>query len=143
MPARRNGVEVEGLRETVKALERVGYAVEDLKGVFGPIAAHAAEIMRPFIPTRSGKLRASARGSKAKNVARVTIGSARVKYAGAINYGWGTKHANYKHGRYASGIRGSFRGVDYTAKTDAALGDDSVRMLETGLQDLLNKEQLT
>jgi hypothetical protein len=126
--ARRNGIEVEGLRETVRSLERFGVAVEDLKGVFGPIAAHAADVMRPLIPARSGKLRGSARGSKAKNVARVTVGSARLKYGGVVNYGW---------------PRRGIRAADFTGKTDRALGDDAVRMLEAGLDDLLDKEQLT
>lgn len=139
---RRTGVYVEGLRETVRSLERAGVEVDDLKDVMGAIAAKAAEIMRPLIPSRSGKLRGSARPNRAKGRALVTIGTARVKYAGAVNYGWGRAHANYKHGRHATGIRGSYRGADFTTKTDAQLEDTATRMLEAGLVDVLERNGL-
>ena len=128
MTARRNGLEVEGLKQTVKALEQLGVEVDDLKDVMGPIADHAAEVMRPLIPSRSGKLRASARGNRAKNIARVTVGSARVKYAGVINYGW---------------ARRGIKPADFTGKTDRALGDDAARMLEDGLDNILERNNLT
>jgi hypothetical protein len=82
------GVRVEGLRELVRDLEKVGVEVADLKGAFADIAAKGATLAASLAPHRSGALAASVRGNRAKAKAVVAAGSARVKYAGAINYGW-------------------------------------------------------
>lgn len=86
------GVRVDGLRELVRDLERVGVEVADLKDAFGQIATRAANLAASFAPRRSGKLAASIRGNRAKNYAAVSAGSARVPYAGPINYGWPKRH---------------------------------------------------
>jgi hypothetical protein len=86
------GVRVEGLNEKVRALERAGVEVTDLKGVFGEIAADAARLASSFAPRRSGKLAASIKGNKAKSKAVVKAGGARTPYAGPINYGWTSRN---------------------------------------------------
>src|SRR5438309_303834 len=86
------GVQVVGLRELVRDMERLGVEVSDLKDAFGQIATEAAHLAASFAPHRSGKLAASVRGSKAKNYAVVAAGGARVRYAGPIEYGWPARH---------------------------------------------------
>lgn len=81
-------VRVKGLRETVANLEALGVAVDDLKAVFGGIAQDASAIAARHAPSRTGRLRASIRGSKAKNKAVVRAGRSLVPYAGPINFGW-------------------------------------------------------
>lgn len=81
-------VQVDGLRELVRDLERAGVEVADLKESFSKIADEASESARGHTPRRSGALAASVRGNKAKNKAIVTFGKARTPYAGPILYGW-------------------------------------------------------
>lgn len=126
--ARSNGIAVEGLRETVRALEKAGVEVEDLKDVMAPIAKKAADVMETFVPVRSGALRASVRPNRAKGKAVVTVGRARVKYAGPINYGWPKR---------------GIKPADFTGKTDRVMDDTAARMLEAGLDDLLERNGLT
>lgn len=121
------GIHVEGLRETVRSLEKLGVEVDDLKDVMAPIATKAADTMQTFVPVRSTALRASVRPNRAKNKAVVTVGSARVRYAGAINYGWRARN---------------IKPADFTGKTDRAMDDTAVRMLEDGIDEILRKEGL-
>jgi hypothetical protein len=86
--ALQGGVRVEGLGRLTRDLEQLGLDVEDLKDAFGSIAAEGARLASSFAPQRTGRLRASIRGNRAKSKAVVTAGRARVPYAGAINYGW-------------------------------------------------------
>jgi hypothetical protein len=83
-----DGVHVQGLRELVRDLEGVGVEVADLKEAFGGIAKRAADLAASFAPRRTGRLRASIRGDRAKNKATVRAGGAKAPYSGAINYGW-------------------------------------------------------
>ena len=82
------GVRVEGLNRLVRDLQSLGLEVDDLKEAFGDIAAEGASLASSFAPKRSGALAATVRGNRAKNKAVVAAGKARVKYAGAVNYGW-------------------------------------------------------
>jgi phage gpG-like protein len=82
------GTQVAGLTKLVRDLEGMGVEVADLKAAFGAIANRAADVAAAHAPSVTGRLRRSIKGSKAKNYAMVRAGSARVPYAGAINYGW-------------------------------------------------------
>lgn len=82
-------VQITGLNEAVRGLEKMSVEVDDLKKVFGEIAKEAAELASGFAPKKTGRLSGSIRGNKAKNKAVVTAGRSVVPYAGAINYGWG------------------------------------------------------
>lgn len=81
-------VQVEGLRELVRDLERAGVEVDDLKDAHARISAEGADVARGDTPHRSGKLAGTVRGNRAKNKAQVIFGTARVNYAGPILYGW-------------------------------------------------------
>jgi hypothetical protein len=118
---------VEGLREAVKQLEELGADVDDLKDTMAEIAAEAVEVMQPLIPTRSGKLRASARGNRAKGKAVVTIGRATVRYAAPINYGWPKRN---------------IRPANFTSKTDKAMETRAPELLEQGINAAIEKRGL-
>lgn len=121
-------VHVEGLRELTRSLEQAGVDVDELKDVMGAVAAEAANVMTGFIPSRSGRLRGTVRGNRAKGKATVTIGSARVQYARVINYGWP-----------ARGIRAA----RFTEQTDTAMELKAVDMLEAGWNTIAERHGLT
>jgi hypothetical protein len=121
------GVRVEGLNKTVRALEKFGADVADLKGVFSEIAAEGARLAATYAPHRTGRLSATVRGNKSKNRAVVTAGRARVPYAGAINYGWPRRH---------------IRPALFMQRADAQLAPRAVTMMEAGLDEAARKAGL-
>lgn len=121
-------VQVDGLRQLVRGLENAGADLDDLKDVFGTIADYAAETAAPLTPHRSGALRSTVRGNRAKNKAVVMFGRGRVKYAGPIIYGWPARN---------------IKGSQTIARTDAALEHQVPRLLDEGLDQLLAKNGLT
>jgi hypothetical protein len=121
------GIYVSGLREITRGMEKAGVDVEELKDVMGRIAAEATDVMQPFIPTRSGRLRASARGNRAKGKAVVTIGTARVPYAAAIQWGW---------------PRRNIRGAGFVQKTDQVMETRAVQLLEDGWGEIAERNGL-
>ncbi|WP_206443825.1 HK97 gp10 family phage protein [Nocardioides turkmenicus] len=113
---------VQGLRQVVKGLLEIGVDLEDLKDAMADVAKAATDVAQAAAPTRTGALRASIRGNRAKGKAVVTAGRARVPYAGAINYGWP-----------ARGIRG----VGFMQKADEVVGPRAVQMLEDGINKII------
>lgn len=128
MPTASGAVRVEGLNQTLTALQRVGVEAGDLKEVMAAIADEGARLASSFAPKRTGALSATVRGNRAKAKALVIAGRARVKYAGAINYGW-----------RARGIRPAL----FMQRADAQLAPKAVAMLEAGLDQLIRKEGLS
>ncbi|MCA1984794.1 hypothetical protein [Nocardioides nematodiphilus] len=126
--AANTGVYVQGLREITRAMEKAGVDVEELKDAMGAVSDRAATVMRPFIPTRTGALRATAHGNRAKGKAVVTIGRGRVKYAGPINYGWPKR---------------SIRAAKFTDKTDDVMSKEAPRILEEGWNKIAERHGLT
>lgn len=124
----RVSVEVDGLRQLVRGLEQAGVELDDLKDVFGTIADYAAETAGRLTPHRSGALRATVRGNRAKNKAVVMFGRGKVAYAGPIIYGWPARN---------------IRGSQTIARTDTVLEHQVPRLLDEGLDDLLHKNGLT
>lgn len=82
------GVYIEGLRETVRSLERMGTEVADLKEAFTKIGNNVVQEARTLVPVKSGRLEASIKASKTKNKSVIRAGGARIPYAGVIHYGW-------------------------------------------------------
>jgi hypothetical protein len=84
------GVKVEGMRDTVRALEAAGAEVDDLKDVMGSIANAAADYMRGVVPVgsrlQSGRahVRDTIRPNRAKGAAVVTIGGKKAPHAHVI-----------------------------------------------------------
>lgn len=122
MPAR-----VEGLNKLTRALTKAGVEVDDLKDVFAGIAALGARVASSFVPQRSGALRATIRGNRAKSKAVVTAGRARVRYAGPINYGWQAR--NIAPARFMQ-------------RADGVVAPRAVELLEDGINDVINREGL-
>ncbi|WP_062208843.1 hypothetical protein [Demequina oxidasica] len=117
-------VEVEGMRKALREMEKLGVDVEDMKDVFSGIATEAARVMEGLAPSKSGALRASIRGNRAKNKAVVRIGKARVPYAGPINYGWPKRN---------------IRPANFTARTDAVMEEKAEDMLLDGIEGLIKR----
>ncbi|HEY0889652.1 MAG TPA: hypothetical protein VGE38_08590 [Nocardioides sp.] len=122
MPAR-----IEGLRETVRELQALGVDVNELKDAMARIAARATSVMQGFIPARTGRLRASARGNRAKGKAVVTVGRATVPYAAPINYGWPERN---------------IAPASFTAQTDAVMATEAAAMLDDEISVLIRKNGL-
>lgn len=121
------GVRVEGLREVVRGLEKLGLSVDDLKDAFAPIAAEGARIAAGFVRDRSGKLAGTLRGNRAKSKAVITAGRASVPYAGAQNYGWQKRNIT------AQG---------FMQKTDEQLESRSLRLLDSAINDAIRRSGL-
>lgn len=121
-------IAVEGLREMIRDLQKVGVEVEDLKEVFGSIAAKAADVASGYVKSKSGALAASVRGNRAKGKAVVTAGRARVQYAGAINYGW---------------PRRNIRGQMFLQKADKVMETTAPEMFEEGISKILQEMGFT
>jgi hypothetical protein len=115
------GVHVDGLKDTVKALEAAGVDVNDLKDVMGGVAGEAAEVMRGYIPTASGRARDSIRPNRAKGKAIVTIGGAKVPYAHVI------RHTHPSR---------------FVERTDTAMETRAPAMLEDGVNEILTRNGL-
>lgn len=81
------GVRVEGLRETVRTLEKFGVAVTDLKAAFKRIGTNVANDASNRAPKLTGRLSASIKPSNTKNKSVIRAGSSRIPYAGVIHYG--------------------------------------------------------
>lgn len=79
-------VRIDGLREVVRDLERLGVSADDLKDAFGKIAGDVVEESSRRVRVRTGALRATIRPARTKNKAVVRAGTARVPYAGVVNY---------------------------------------------------------
>jgi hypothetical protein len=127
-PGRRPGVEIFRLGETMRALESLGVEVEDLKDVMGSISAEGARLAAEYAPVRSGKLRKSIRGNRAKSRAAITAGKKRVPYAGPINFGWRKRH---------------IQPSEFMQRADRALQARVPEMLTEGIQRLINERNLS
>lgn len=90
-------VQVDGLREVVRDLERAGVELDDLKDAQAAISSEGASTAQGYTPRRSGKLAGSVRGNRAKNKAEILIGRASVRYAGPILFGWPRRNIRAAH----------------------------------------------
>lgn len=82
------GVEVRGLREFSRSVRNAdkALAVELRKGL-NDIARVVADDARSAVPKRSGALAKSIRPTSTAKVGKISMGGARVPYAGFIEYG--------------------------------------------------------
>lgn len=135
-------VRVQGLNQTVRALQRFGAEVDDLKDVFGEIATLGADLASSFAPVRTGRLAATVRGNRAKNKAVVAAGRARVPYAGVINYGWPLKEGPLMEGEVRARRPGPIAASLFMQRADEVLAPRAVTMLEDGLNRLIERTDL-
>lgn len=117
------GVTVKGLKETIRTLEKFGVAVGDMKAAFKRIGQNVADDAKTRTNARSGRLANSIKPSNTKNKSIIRAGSARVPYAGVINYG-------------------GYNGIapkNYLNKAVAAKQDETVAALDEELGHLISK----
>lgn len=84
--ARSAAVRVEGLAPLLRQLQALGVSADDLKEAFGEISEDVATEAATRVRVDSGDTRASIRPARTKNKAVVRAGSAKVPYAGVLNY---------------------------------------------------------
>lgn len=82
-----DSLEVKGLRETIRTLEKFGAEVADLKAAFKRIGTLVSNEAKSLVPKRTGKLASTIKPSNTKNKSVIRAGAG-IKYAGPINYGW-------------------------------------------------------
>jgi len=119
-------VQILGLNKVVRGLQRIGVEIQDLKAAFKRVSSLVAGDAKQNVHSRTGTLAASIREGNAKNKATVRAGSARVKYAGVIEYGG---YNNITAQEYLTG-----------AAEDNQ--DESVRLIDEGIADLIRKYNL-
>ena len=120
--ANRPDIQITGVREAARDLERLGVRVEDLKAAFGRISAEALPVYRGFTPVRTGRLRGNYRQGRTKNRAVLYVGGASVPYAGPIQYGWAARN---------------IQGAHFIEKGDEAMGPRAVDAIEAELNYLI------
>ena len=81
-------VKVLGLREVTRSLKQYAGASEDLKDANAKIGAKVAQHARATTPIKTGDLQSTVRYNRALNNVQIKAGTARVPYAGVIEYGW-------------------------------------------------------
>lgn len=81
------GVRVDGLKQTVTAMQRAGVEVDDLKDGFAKVGQAVTTRAKVLSPSRTGRLDASIRASRRKNGVVVSAGGARAPYARYVAYG--------------------------------------------------------
>lgn len=116
-----SGVVIDGLRETVRSLERFGAEAADLKAAFKRIGDMVAREAVSITPTLTGRLAASIRASNTKNKSEVRAGSAKVVYAGVQHYG------GYNN----------ITGTHFLERAVEAKQGEAVRQMETDLNRLI------
>lgn len=129
------GIEIDGLNGAIRALKGLGVEVADLKDVFQKIGGEGRDVMAGFISSRSGSLARSLKPARAQNKAVVRGGGARVPYAGAQQWGWGSSNSD-------AGIRGSFAGQHFFEKTDAVMEPRAEQLIVDGIEDLIRRYDL-
>lgn len=120
-------IQVKGLKETVRSLERLGIEVRDLKGAFKRIGQLVVTDAQARAPHLTGALAQSIRPSNTKNKSVVRAGSAKVPYAGVQQWGWPAH---------------SIAATNYLTDAVDAKQAQVLRSLEEELRDLINKLDL-
>lgn len=82
------GVEVQGLREFSRALKKADRDLpKEMRAGLNDIARTVSEKAKSSVPKRSGRLANSIRPTSTPKMGRVSMGGARVPYAGFIEFG--------------------------------------------------------
>lgn len=76
---------VEGLRATVRQLEKAGADTQDMKQLIHSIGQLVVKATQ--VPELSGRLAATVRAGRGKTKAVIRAGGAKAPYAGVIHYG--------------------------------------------------------
>ena len=82
------GIKVEGLKETLSALKKLGDNFEDLKDANAELSSTIASKASALAPKLTGALAGSIKGNRANKRVQIKAGSAKIAYAGVIEYGY-------------------------------------------------------
>lgn len=123
----RAGFKVTGVAQMVRDLQAIGADVEDLKDAFQKISERGTDVARGIVPVKSGRLKGSLRGNRAKGKAVVTAGGGSAPYAGAINYGWPARNIEPHL---------------FMQQTDEQMRPEALTLLEQGIDDVIQKRGL-
>lgn len=105
MAGRGPALEVQGLRTLRASLKAAGVSLQDLKDAHAAVAQTVIAAAAPSAPHRTGALAASVRGSGTQSTAVVRAGRASVPYAGAIHWGWPSRHIKARPWLWNAAIR--------------------------------------
>jgi len=119
-------VRIEGLRTLQRRLSRAGIDSSDLTNTMRQIAQAVINVAHP--PILTGTLKSTLRAGKGKTKAVVRAGSAKVPYAGVIEYGWA-----------AHGIAPTHWLSDARDSRSA----ESKRLIQKGIENVLKQNDLT
>lgn len=125
--SRGSRIQVTGLRETIRSLERLGTEVKDLKDAFKRIGNLVVDDAQAGAPKKSGALAGSIRASNTKNRSTIRSGSAKVPYAGVQEWGW---------------PRHNIEGSHYLVSAVERNQQTSVRALDDELRGLIRRLDL-
>lgn len=81
-------VKVNGLKETIRALDEAGAATTDMKELMHELGLIITRSASSHVPVKSGRLQRSLRAGRGKTKAVARAGSSRVPYGPIIHYGW-------------------------------------------------------
>jgi hypothetical protein len=86
-------IEIEGLREAMEALKRMGGSPQDAKSLNKQVVEEVVEPgARRQVPVRSGRLKASIDSDATAMYGLILAGNkGDVRYAGVIHFGWSTR----------------------------------------------------
>lgn len=115
-------IQLTGVREAARDLERLGVRVEDLRAAFDRISSEALPVYQGFTPLRTGRLRGDFRPARTKNRAALYVGRTSVPYAGPINYGWAAR---------------TIAPANFIARGDEVMGPRAVDAIEAELNHLI------
>lgn len=85
-------VKVEGLRETVAAMKKLEGGLDDLKDTNAALGNEIASRASALAPRRTGNLASTIKANRAAKKVSIKAGSAKVPYAGVIEYGWNARN---------------------------------------------------
>lgn len=92
------GVNVSGLRQTIRGLEKLGVGVEELKGAMSKISSKTVTDAKTLAPVGTGSLASTVRASKAKAKATLRAGTKSTYWASFTEYGTSSQSAqNWMH----------------------------------------------
>lgn len=124
-------IRVEGLRELQAALKNIdGESQKQLRVVLNEAADIVVKGAQAKAPVVTGRYKSSIKVSSGQREARVKSGSARVAYAGWIDFGGAV-------GRKKSNVRPFIKQGRYIYPTYYAHKDDITQMLNDGLAKLI------
>ncbi|MGG7466044.1 hypothetical protein [Plantibacter sp. YIM 135347] len=118
-------VRVEGLRKTVRALEKSGADASDMRELMHAIGNIVVRAASP--PVLDGTLAGTIRAGKGKTKAVVRAGGARAPYAGVIHYGYPARNLAAR----------PFLSIALQAERS-----DVLQALDKGLKDIQRKNDL-